>query len=413
MNDHSRCKPVRGITFLRAGLLSLALSLTMALSSQATTISGFVWHDLNENGIQDVGEPGISNAIVQLLEFPASNVVDGVLTDINGIYLFTNVAPGDYFIRIPPPSGFTVTTNNAGVDPTLDSDIDSGGQTPAFTFVGDPITDLDAGFYIIQPGISLTKLAGDAPDGGILYVTNGTEVTYTYIITNTGNIHLSFISLTDDVLFPAGGDDIVELANCFGFDPGIPLNMAPGDVITYTTQAVINASVTNIALVEALAIDFKTCSIIGNVDPAVDEDDAIVIVVTPGYTLEKTVSTPFGRAAAIGESVVFEITLVNTGDVDLVTIPLVDTYDTTFLSYVSALPPSDNNVNDGIINWVDVGPLPIGASTSVFATFTAIASTVNSETNTVVATPTTPPEVPGVPPKPTMCRLIYGIQGLG
>ncbi|HMP71902.1 MAG TPA: SdrD B-like domain-containing protein [Kiritimatiellia bacterium] len=375
----------------------LVSGLLFSASAHANFITGFAWNDLNVNGIQDVGEPGISNVVVQLFEFPSSNIVEGVVTDADGIYIFTDVANGSYFLRFFPPSTFSITTNNAGGDPTLDSDINSAGQTPPFVFDGTPVENLDAGFFQLQPGISLTKLANDAPDGEPLFVTNGTIVTYTYIVTNTGNVHLSFIGLFDDVLFPEGGDDVVELANCF--DPENPEFMAPGDVIVFTTQTVINASVTNIAFVEALVIDFKTCDLLGDFDPVTAEDDAVVIVVTPGFTLEKDVTEPEGRAAAIGESIVFTITIENTGDVGFVTVPVEDTYDTSFLAFVGAVPPTIDTVNDGIINWANVGPLPIGASTSLVVTFTAVASSPNAQTNRVVASPTTPPNVPGTPPQ--------------
>jgi hypothetical protein len=37
------------------------------LSNVPLTIGDFVWHDLNANGIQDEGEPGVPDVVVNLL----------------------------------------------------------------------------------------------------------------------------------------------------------------------------------------------------------------------------------------------------------------------------------------------------------------------------------------------------------
>jgi hypothetical protein len=102
----------------------------------------------------------------------------------------------------------------------------------------------------------------------------------------------------------------------------------------------------------------------------------------------------------VGETVTFQITVTNTGDVELATVPVEDTYEIAYLSYVSSVPESDDNDNDGTINWANIGPLPVGASTQIVATFTAFASTLGADrTNVVVAAPTTPPDEPPVPPQ--------------
>ena len=126
-----------------------------------------------------------------------------------------------------------------------------------------------------------------------------------------------------------------------------------------------------------------------------------VDIVVVGYTLDKTNTNPGPtNAAQVGDSIEFTITVVNTGEVALVTVPVVDTYDTTYLTYVSSVPASVDNTNDGTINWTNIGPLAVGASTQIVATFTAASSTTNQpETNTVVTSPTTPTNAPPVPPK--------------
>ena len=359
-------------------------------TAKSNVIGDFVWNDLNTNGIQNVGEPGISNVFVTLYD-NNTNFVQATLTDVNGFYSFTNQPNGVYFVGFTPPLGFTFTTNDVLADDALNSDVATpSGFTESFVYTGVANTNIDAGLFRWQPAISLTKLASDgvitAPDGTDLYVTNETLVTYTYIVTNTGNTALSALAVFDDVL-----QEFVGLLDC-------PAQLQPGESVTFTTSVVIFASVTNLAQVSAVPVDPKTCLNLPGVDPVNDLDDAVVIVVAPGYTLEKTLTSPLGRSAAVGETIQFTITIVNTGDVVLATVPVVDTYDTAYLTYASSIPPSDDNVNDGSINWADIGPVPVGATTSIVASFTAFASTPFGATNTVVTTPTTPPEFPPVPP---------------
>jgi uncharacterized repeat protein (TIGR01451 family) len=377
----------RSVLFLGICLLVMGFS----QSSKANLIGDFVWNDLNTNGLQNVGEPGISNIFVTLYDVN-TNFVQATLTDTTGFYSFTNLISGIYFVGFTPPLGFTFTTNVVGSDSNLNSDVTSGsGTTEPFNYTaGVAITNIDAGLYQFFPGIQITKLASDgtntAADGTALYVTNETLVTYSYIITNTGNTYLSFLGVTDDVL-----NDFFGSIDC-------PANLAPGDSITFTTSAVIFASVTNTGFVSAFPVDPKTCNLLPGLDPVSDDDDAVVIIVNPGYSLEKTLTSPVGRSAAVGETIQFTITIVNTGDVELATVPVIDTYDTAYLTYASSTPASDDNVNDGAINWANIGPLPVGATTSIVASFTAFASTPFGATNTVVTTPTTPPEFPPVPP---------------
>ena len=118
------------------------------------------------------------------------------------------------------------------------------------------------------------------------------------------------------------------------------------------------------------------------------------------YTLTKTRTFPENRPAIIGETVTFEIVVENDGEAPLETVPVEDTYETDFLTYVSSEPASDDNDDDGTINWADIGPLEVGESATIVATFTAKADTFGTNhTNTVVTTPTTPTNYPGVPPQ--------------
>ena len=117
------------------------------------SVGSFVWHDINGDGQQSPGEPGIPGVHVVLYD-PLSNVVAQTSTGVNGQYLFTDVLPGDYYIRFNPPSNFELTFINIG-DDNLDSDagtFNGPATTDIFTLLpGENINSIDAGLYICVP----------------------------------------------------------------------------------------------------------------------------------------------------------------------------------------------------------------------------------------------------------------------
>jgi uncharacterized repeat protein (TIGR01451 family) len=117
------------------------------------SVGSFVWHDINGDGQQSPGEPGIPGVHVVLYD-PLSNVVAQTSTGVNGQYLFTDVLPGDYYIRFNPPSNFELTFINIG-DDNLDSDagtFNGPATTDIFTLLpGENNNSIDAGLYKCVP----------------------------------------------------------------------------------------------------------------------------------------------------------------------------------------------------------------------------------------------------------------------
>ena len=73
------------------------------------SIGDFVWKDLNDNGLQDNGEVGVSGVIITLFNSDASGAIVGAAlandtTDTNGAYLFPNLPKGDYVLQMVPAS---------------------------------------------------------------------------------------------------------------------------------------------------------------------------------------------------------------------------------------------------------------------------------------------------------------------
>ncbi len=129
-----------------------------------------VWADLNENGLQDSGEPGVANITVELRRVSNNAVIKTVVSDSAGRYQFTHVAPGDYRVRFAPAPAFTFTSRAIGTNRTLDSDVDpQTGFTSAFSIQPcERRSDLDAGLRFLADYGDLASL----PVKGSLITTN-------------------------------------------------------------------------------------------------------------------------------------------------------------------------------------------------------------------------------------------------
>ncbi|WP_281275178.1 SdrD B-like domain-containing protein, partial [Marinicella litoralis] len=119
-------------------------------------LGDYVWYDTNQDGIQDVGEPGVNGVTVNLYDnatcsapiFSTTETLNGGLPAADGFYFFSDLDAGSYcveFTDIPVNYQFTVqnTPNDA-----LDSDADPlNGQVQNIDLTAvDP--SIDAGIFL-------------------------------------------------------------------------------------------------------------------------------------------------------------------------------------------------------------------------------------------------------------------------
>lgn len=92
----------------------------------------FVWDDLNGNGLQDTGEPGIPNVSVTLIDID-SLVLDQAATDASGTVSLDGV-PADRRVKLTlnKPADHAFTLRYEGIDDALDSDFGRRGRSKAF-----------------------------------------------------------------------------------------------------------------------------------------------------------------------------------------------------------------------------------------------------------------------------------------
>ena len=123
-------------------------------------IGDFVWEDLDGDGVQDAGEPGISGVSVALNGTTGNGTAINLTTttDAAGLYLFNNLIPGDYTVTFTTPAGYTITYQNQGADDNIDSDISqTTGATATINVTSGQVQLIhDAGY--IKNGVANRRL---------------------------------------------------------------------------------------------------------------------------------------------------------------------------------------------------------------------------------------------------------------
>lgn len=125
------------------------------------SIANFVWEDLDGDGEQDPGEPGLNGVDItindEVLGGPPPFQVNGTTAYVamttsggGGNYIFDNLPPGTYKLTFTPssPDYFYTEQDAAGVSDDDDSDVNLMGMTAQITCISDQIIDnVDAGLF--------------------------------------------------------------------------------------------------------------------------------------------------------------------------------------------------------------------------------------------------------------------------
>jgi hypothetical protein len=147
----------------------------------------------------------------------------------------------------------------------------------------------------VNPGIKIVK---DGPS--TRYV--GDQATFTYKVTNTGNVKLSEPVVTDDKCSP-----VVKVTQQSAFDPG--------DVWDYTCTLTITD-----AMGDQLVNVAKACAEYPGKPKVCDEDDHKTDIPKPAIALDKTGAT----TAAAGSTFTYTFKATNIGNVTLTNVVLTD-----------------------------------------------------------------------------------------
>jgi len=122
------------------------------------SIGDKVWNDLNGDGVQDVGEEGVSDVNVTLYNCDCTTIatdingtaIPSTMTDSNGLYSFDNLQPNDYCVGFILPTGYIVSPQSASTDDSIDSDVNTETNTTGCTTLSSDENDTtwDMGIYI-------------------------------------------------------------------------------------------------------------------------------------------------------------------------------------------------------------------------------------------------------------------------
>ncbi len=93
-----------------------------------TSVSGFVYADSNNNGVDNAGESGIAGVSLNYIGITdIGGVITGTTTtDSTGAYSFNNLRPGAYTVFISQPTGYL-----PGL-PSINGSVIGGGQMNGF-----------------------------------------------------------------------------------------------------------------------------------------------------------------------------------------------------------------------------------------------------------------------------------------
>ncbi|OPZ10393.1 MAG: Serine-aspartate repeat-containing protein D precursor [Alphaproteobacteria bacterium ADurb.BinA280] len=135
---------------LASNVISItSIDIGMMLPQQAN-LGNLVWEDLDRDGIQDAGESGILGATLQLWNSGMSQLFASTTSNSVGVYTLLTPEPGDYRVRIIPPTGYALAPKDQGGSDLLDSDFNMfspAGFTDTYVIASNVIsvTHIDAG----------------------------------------------------------------------------------------------------------------------------------------------------------------------------------------------------------------------------------------------------------------------------
>ena len=162
------------------------------------------------------------------------------------------------------------------------------------------------------------------------YTAVGQIIAYQFVVTNTGNVTLTSVSVADTQTAPAGpltSDPTCEsLATPSGTCAGATTTLAPGQAATFTatytiTQADLdNGSVRDTATASG---DPPGCSSSGCASTSAGSGLRVALTQAPALTVVKSSPTP--SYSAVGDTIAYGFLVTNTGNVTLSNIAVNDT----------------------------------------------------------------------------------------
>ncbi|MDR0283595.1 MAG: DUF11 domain-containing protein, partial [Propionibacteriaceae bacterium] len=252
------------------------------------------------------------------------------------------------------------------------ADVDAGGVTALVTAIGvapDTLLTRTATVPVpvaARPSVEFTETSSHTGDGHA-----GDKVTYTFTLTNTGNVTLGGLTITDPRLRDASGASTIVYTW-----PGAPGQLAPGESATatatyYLTQADVDAgSVPDTASVNGHGPGDTAVTV------TTKGSSDVAVAAQPGLTVTKTTSA---AEYAVGSTVTYAFTIINTGNVTLSKVAVNDT------GFTGTGPLSAVTCTDNVDTVVPGGSRLCQAAYTLTAADLAAGTVTNTATATGVA----------------------------
>lgn len=335
---------------------------------------------LVKSGVLDDGGDGVADAGDTITySFTVENTGNVTLHNITLDDPVLDVLGGPIAMLAP---GDQDTGTFTGTYQLTQPDIDAGSFTNTATVDSDEgasAEDSDTQTLAAAPSMELVK-TGVLSDGGDGNVNAGDTITYSFSVTNTGNVTLTTITLSDPKTNILGG----------------PIaSLAPGDTdsTSFTgthnlTQAEINAGVyTNTATANSTQ------------GATAQDSDTQTLAAEPALTLDKvgTLNEGDGGFVLAGDTITYAFIVQNTGNITLTNITVMDanpdvTVSGSIASLASGQTDTTSITGSYVLKQADVDA---GTFTNV-ATATADEGATDQDDDTQVLTPPPPPPPPTV-----------------
>jgi len=122
----------------------------------AASLGNLVWEDMNGDGIQNLGEPGLAKVIVKLFD-EEHTLLDIKMTNQKGYFQFKNLEEGNYQVEFERPNGYDFTfcslntTGNSDSDVAYNKKMDVSTTEIIHLSKGEKNLSVDAGLFRCVP----------------------------------------------------------------------------------------------------------------------------------------------------------------------------------------------------------------------------------------------------------------------
>jgi protocatechuate 3,4-dioxygenase beta subunit len=132
------------------------LDVDAGISLEGGDINGYIWLDVNADGLHLTNEEGLNGILVKLMREDGSQAsqiysYQNLSSDLDGYYEFRNIPEGNYYLQVKKPDEYHFTLPNVGSDDELDSEVDGSfgpGTTPLFSIINEGVIEsFNAGMY--------------------------------------------------------------------------------------------------------------------------------------------------------------------------------------------------------------------------------------------------------------------------